>query len=86
MTGRGAPCPTQPGTGRLSTGFVEWMMGLPQGWVTGGEGLPRGTQLRLLGNSVVPHQAARALEILLPRGIPAHVPAQRACPRAETER
>lgn len=86
VTGRAAPCPTQPGTGRLSTDFVEWMMDLPQGWVTGAEGLSRGTQLRLLGNSVVPHQAARALEILLPGGIPAQVPAQRHCPRAETER
>ncbi|GAA2110035.1 hypothetical protein [Streptomyces synnematoformans] len=70
----------------MSTDFIEWMMGDPQGWVTGTEGLPRGTQLRLLGNSVVPHQAARALEILLPGGIPAHVPAQCHCPRAETER
>lgn len=86
MTGTAAPCPTQPGTRRLSTDFVEWMKGLPEGWVTRTEGLPRATQFRLLGNSVVPHQAARALEILLPRGIPTHAPAQHRCPRAKTER
>lgn len=40
-------------------------MMLPQGWVTGVPGLSRATQLRLLGNSVVPQQAAHALTQLL---------------------
>jgi DNA (cytosine-5)-methyltransferase 1 len=44
------------------------MMGLPEGWVTQVEGLSRATELRLLGNSVVPQQAAQALQALLPRG------------------
>jgi DNA (cytosine-5)-methyltransferase 1 len=39
-------------------------MGLPQGWVTGVPGIPHGQQLKLLGNGVVPHQAALALDLL----------------------
>lgn len=68
-----APAPTEPGrTGeRLSPAFVEWMMGLPRGHVTGVPGLSRADQLRALGNGVVPQQAVLALRILLDR-----VPAQ----------
>jgi DNA (cytosine-5)-methyltransferase 1 len=40
--------------------FVEWMMGLPAGWVTG-TGLSRTQALKVLGNGVVPQQAAAAL-------------------------
>ncbi|MGW3626182.1 DNA cytosine methyltransferase [Streptomyces sp. NPDC000880] len=68
VTQRAAPSPTQPGTRRLSAEFVEWMMGLPEGWVTQVEGLSRAAELRLLGNSVVPQQATQALQALLPRG------------------
>ena len=51
--------------GRLSTLFVEWMMGLPEGWVTGpGLGLSRAQQLTMLGNGVVPQQAEYAVRIL----------------------
>ncbi|WP_405603577.1 MULTISPECIES: DNA cytosine methyltransferase [unclassified Streptomyces] len=67
---RAAPSPTQPGTRRLSSEFVEWMMGLPAGWVTETDTLSRATQLHLLGNSVVPRQAAHAINLLLPDGIP----------------
>ena len=42
---------------------VEWMMGLPAGWVTG-VGLPMSQQLKLLGNGVVPQQAVLALQLL----------------------
>ncbi|MFE4832721.1 DNA cytosine methyltransferase [Streptomyces sp. NPDC056672] len=70
VTGRTAPMPTQPGTRRLSAAFVEWMMALPEGWVTATDGLSRAAQLRLLGNSVVPQQAARAMDLLLPEGGP----------------
>lgn len=66
--GRPAPCPTEPGSRgnrRLSTVFVEWMMGLPEGWVTGVPGLDRNAQLKALGNGVVPQQAAMALRLLL---------------------
>lgn len=73
LTGCAAPSPTVPGTRRLSAEFVEWMM-LPAGWVTGTPGLSRAAQLHLLGNSVVPQQAARALEILLPHGNPDRFP------------
>jgi len=50
--------------GRLNVKFVEYMMGLPNGWVTDVE-LPRAQMLKILGNGVVPQQAYRALELLL---------------------
>lgn len=50
---------------RLSPLFVEWMMGWPEGWVTDVPGLSWSSQLRLLGNGVVPQQAAAALRVLL---------------------
>lgn len=49
---------------RLSAAFVEWLMGLPAGWVTG-VGIPRTQQLRALGNGVVPQQAAQAITELI---------------------
>jgi len=49
----------------LSPRFVEWLMGLPAGHVTGVPDLSRAAQLRLLGNGVLPHQAVAALRILL---------------------
>ena len=67
MLGRPAPAPAEPGPDggpRLSARFTEWLMGLPDGWVTGGAGLSRTAQLRILGNGVVPHQAAAALRLL----------------------
>jgi DNA (cytosine-5)-methyltransferase 1 len=60
---RPAPDPTIDG--RLSSRFVEWMMGLPDGWVCDTPGLTRTQQLRLLGNGVVPQQAAAAIRWLL---------------------
>jgi DNA (cytosine-5)-methyltransferase 1 len=45
--------------------FVEWMMGLPAGHVTGVPGLTRNDQLKALGNGVVPQQAASAVAFLL---------------------
>jgi DNA (cytosine-5)-methyltransferase 1 len=41
------------------------MMGLPAGWVTDVPGLSANEQLKLLGNGVVPQQAAVALRVLL---------------------
>lgn len=67
VLGRPAPAPTVPptregGRARLSTRFVEWLMGLPEGHVTGEAlGLTREQQLRLLGNGVVPQQGAAAI-------------------------
>lgn len=46
---------------RRDARFVEWMMGLPAGWVTDVPGLSRTAQLKLLGNGVVPQQAEYAL-------------------------
>lgn len=62
-----APAPTDPGrTGqRLAPRFVEWMMGLPAGWVTGVPGISRNDQLKMLGNGVVPQQAAAAIRYLM---------------------
>ena len=71
VTGRAAPPPSTPsrragGKLQLSARFVEWMMGLPDGHVTGPDlGLPREHQLRLLGNGVVPQQAALAVQQLV---------------------
>ena len=67
VLGRPAPSPTVPSTreggrARLSTRFVEWLMGLEDGHVTGEDlGLTREQQLRLLGNGVVPQQGAAAI-------------------------
>ena len=67
VLGRPAPAPTVPptregGRSRLSTRFVEWLMGLEAGHVTGEDlGLTREQQLRLLGNGVVPQQGAAAI-------------------------
>ena len=49
--------------GKLNAEFVEYMMGLPPGWVTDC-GLSRAQQLKILGNGVVPQQAHYALELL----------------------
>lgn len=65
ITGRPVPDPTEPtgrdGAMRLSPRFTEWMMGLPDGWVTDVPGLSRRQQLTALGNGVVPQQAAAAI-------------------------
>ncbi|MFB7798962.1 DNA cytosine methyltransferase [Isoptericola sp. NPDC056134] len=68
VLGRVAPAPTEPtgreGAHRLSPRFVEWMMGLPDGWVTDTD-TTRNEQLKALGNGVVPQQAEAALRHLL---------------------
>ena len=68
--GRAAPRPTEPtgrnGGHRLSPRFTEWMMGLPDGWVTAPEiGISRNEQLKACGNGVVPQQATAALQDML---------------------
>lgn len=66
--GRPAPAPTKPdgkdGNHRLSSKFTEWMMGLPDGWITD-VGLKRNDELKACGNGVVPQQAELALRVLL---------------------
>jgi len=49
--------------GKLNAQFVEYMMGLPSGWVSDLD-LSRSQQLKILGNGVVPQQAYHALELL----------------------
>ncbi len=50
--------------GKLNAKFVEYMMGLPIGWITDLD-LSRAQQLKMLGNGVVPQQAYYALELLM---------------------
>ncbi|WP_203635193.1 DNA cytosine methyltransferase [Streptomyces sp. SID10815] len=66
VLGRPAPWPTDA-LGRLSPVFTEWLMGLPDGWVTDTPGLTRPAMLRALGNGVVWHQAAAAIRLLYQR-------------------
>ena len=66
IVGRRAPAPTmgdRKGRPQLNPVFVEWMMGLDEGWVTG-HGLSRSQELKMLGNGVVPQQARLALSLL----------------------
>jgi DNA (cytosine-5)-methyltransferase 1 len=50
--------------GRLNPVFVEYMMGLPEGWVTDLD-ISRSQQLKMLGNGVVPQQAEYAIQQIL---------------------
>lgn len=69
VIGRPAPPPTEPtgkgGAHRLSARFTEWMMGLPDGWITDVPGITRNEALKACGNGVVPQQAAAAIRHLL---------------------
>lgn len=68
VLGRTAPAPTKPDgkdeAHRLSSLFTEWLMGLPEGWITD-VGLTRNEELKACGNGVVPQQAELALRVLL---------------------
>lgn len=73
VTGREAPAPTLPdgreGQQRLSPLLTEWMMGLPEGWITSSDiGISRNDQIKAAGNGVVPQQAVLALRYLLRKG------------------
>ena len=65
---REVPEPTVPHKDkrRLNPAFVEWMMGLPAGHVTG-HGLSAAKELKMLGNGVVPQQARSAITQLMER-------------------
>lgn len=72
VIGRPAPAPTEPsgknGAHRLSPKFTEWMMGLPDGWITDVPGITRNEALKACGNGVVPQQAYAAISHLVERG------------------
>jgi DNA (cytosine-5)-methyltransferase 1 len=63
------PTVTHKDKQRLNPVFVEWMMGLDEGHVTG-HGLSAAQELKMLGNGVVPQQARAAVTQLMER-IPA---------------
>ena len=68
MLGGPAPSLTEPGrTGnpRLSARFAEWMMCLPDGWVTDTPSITRNEARKALGNGVVPLQAETALRHMI---------------------
>ena len=62
---RPSPAPTEPtgrnGAARLSSRFTEFMMGLPDGWVTDVPDVSRNEALKLCGNGIVPAQLAEAI-------------------------
>jgi DNA (cytosine-5)-methyltransferase 1 len=68
ITGRRAPKPllTNKNKKKLNPELVEWMMGLPQGWVTDND-IAGVNKFKLLGNGVVPLQANEAIAQLLGR-------------------
>jgi DNA (cytosine-5)-methyltransferase 1 len=55
------------GKPRLNPRFSEWMMGLPDGWVTDVDGVTSADGRRLCGNGVCPQQAAHGISQLLAR-------------------
>lgn len=77
ILGRAATPPTMTGARggqQLAPLFVEWMMGLPAGWVCDVPGLTRAAMLKLLGNGVVPQQATLAVRVALDRAPEALAP------------
>jgi DNA (cytosine-5)-methyltransferase 1 len=69
VLGRAATAPTvlgARGARRLNPAFVEWMQGVPEGWVTEVPRITRNQMIKLLGNAPVPHQITAALVHLLP--------------------
>jgi DNA (cytosine-5)-methyltransferase 1 len=69
ILGRLAPAPTWPGKRggqQLSPVFVEWLMGLDDGYVTTVPNVSRNEALKLLGNGVVPQQIEAGIRFLLP--------------------
>jgi DNA (cytosine-5)-methyltransferase 1 len=69
VIGRPAPDPAELGPSglRLASRFVEWLMGLPDGWVTAVPGISRAAQIHILGNGVVPLQGEMTLRAILHR-------------------
>jgi len=70
ITARPAPDPaltTEDRLPRPAPEFVEWVMGLPPGWVTDpAHGLTQNQAIAALGNGVLPLQASAAIDALMP--------------------
>ena len=67
ITGRPAQAPALLNDAdgpRPAPAFVEWLMGLPTGWVTDSGGLTQNQQITALGNGLLPLQAVSALSLL----------------------
>ena len=73
ITERPAPAPAvlnEHAGPRPAPEFVEWLMGLPAGWVTDPDlDLTHAQQLTALGNGVLPQQAICAMRLLAQPGI-----------------
>lgn len=68
ITGRAAPAPALLNDAdgpRPAPTFVEWLMGLPTGWVTDGEAMTQNQQITALGNGVLALQASCAMDRML---------------------
>ena len=61
------PWPEALTAGEINPAFMEWMMGLPAGWVCDTPDLTNAQARKALGNGVVPQQAAAALRWMLSR-------------------
>jgi len=74
IVGRLAPSPAvlrEAAVPRPSPMFVEWLMGLPEGWVTDERhALTANQQLAALGNGVLPMQAVVAVSMLSEAALP----------------
>jgi DNA (cytosine-5)-methyltransferase 1 len=69
VAGRPAPDPVTAGVRAdavLSARWTEWMMGLPEGWVTDTPGVTNRQAARMCGLGVAPLQAALALRRIVP--------------------
>jgi DNA (cytosine-5)-methyltransferase 1 len=64
ITGRQAPKPFLDNQ-KLNPKFTEWLMGLPDGWITDLD-ISWTQMIKACGNGVVPQQAKLALERLIP--------------------
>ena len=70
FAGRPQPPETEPdknGKPRLSARFDEWVMALPDGWITDVPGINYNDALRLCGNGVIPAQGEAAYRELARR-------------------
>ena len=73
VTGVAAPVPVMYGPRggiKMSPVFCEWLMGLPEGWVTGVDDISASDQISRIGNGVVPAQAYYAFKALMELDIP----------------